>query len=64
MSTRKWPEKFPEKPGEFSLMDTPLTTDAPAPDARPGINPSVDVKGTPANTIGYSGLEGGRKGRK
>lgn len=63
MANRKWPEKNPET-SNFPAMTTPLSTDAPGPDARPGINRTVPDNPDPSNPVGYTGMERNtKKGR-
>ena len=62
MANRKWPEKNPED-GAFSSLTTPLSVTAPGPDPRPGYEKTVNENEVAPNTIGYTGMEGG-KGRK
>ena len=62
MANRKWPEKNPETK-RYSLLDTPLSTDAAGPDPRPGNNPIIPDDAMPPNPVGYAGMDHG-KGKK
>jgi hypothetical protein len=59
----KWPEKNPETK-YFPMMDSPLSATAAKKDPRPGINENVPDAASPANSVGYTGMAEGKKGRK